>query len=415
MARTRVPIYQLQIGMYVAKLDLSWFRSPFLRHSFLIEHTSQIEKLVRAGVKTVEIDLDRGIAAQLVKTSAAVASGIEPLCGQVSTAPSKRTKSLAQLNEEYAQAKLAKKQLDQAVQSVFSTFTKTGTVNPQQAAEAVQEITIVTRTLTNSAIFMALSQNRAGDSALSQHALTTCTLSLVLGQAFKFNPLELQELATAALLHDIGLLQIPPPIVLRSHITSSPLPQHEQQQFHAHPRLSVLTLERQGGIESAVLHLIGDHHAYLDGSGYPRETRGEFTSDRTRILMIVDTYDELITGFGGALPLAPHQALQRLYQEAQQGKLDQNILSHFIKVVGIYPVHSHVRLNTNEVAMVTDLNPTRLHQPVVTITHESEGAAYPTPFIVNLAHQEDQPQERAIQAIIDDMPASLPSHSSRAA
>lgn len=415
MARTRVPIYELQIGMYVAKLDLSWFRSPFLRHSFLIEQTSQIEKLVRAGVKTVEIDLNRGIAAQPLKTSAAVASGIEPLCSQVSTAPSNRTKPLAQLNEEYAQAKLAMKQLDRAVQSVFSAFTKTGTVNPQQAAEAVQEITIVTRTLANSAIFMALSQNRAGDSTLSQHALTTCTLSLVLGQTFRFNPLELQELATAALLHDVGLLQIPSPIVQRSHITSPPLSLREQQLFQTHPRRSVLTLERQGGFDTAILHLIGDHHAYLDGSGYPKETRGEFTSDRTRILMIVDEYDELITGFGGVSPLAPHQALQRLYQEAQQGKLDQNTLSSFIKVVGIYPVHSYVRLNTKELAVVTDLNSTKLHQPVVTITHESEGTAYPTPFIVNLADQEDQPHERAIEAILDAVPASFPFHSSHRA
>jgi HD-GYP domain-containing protein (c-di-GMP phosphodiesterase class II) len=322
---------------------------------------------------------------------------------------------LAQLNEEYAQAKLAKKQLVQAVDSVFSTFMKTGTVNPQQAAEAVQEITIVTRTLASSAIFMALSQNRAGDSTLSQHALTTCTLSLVLGQNFQFNPLELQELATAALLHDIGLMQIPPSIVQRSRTTSLPLSQREREQFHTHPRLSFLTLERQGGFETAVLHLIGDHHAYLDGSGYPMETRGEFTSDRTRILMLTDKYDELITGFGGASPLAPHQALQRLYQEAQQGILDQNILSHFIRVVGIYPVHSSVRLNTKELAVVTDLNPTALHQPVVTITHEPGGAGYPTPIIVDLAHQEGQPPERAIETILDTVATSVPFHSSHAA
>jgi len=415
MATIRVPIYELQTGMYVAKLDLSWFRSPFLRHSFLVEHNSQIAKLVRAGVKTVEIDLERGTAARPVNAPTAAITATEPPAGQCSAASPKPAKPLARLNEEYVQATLAKKQLDQTIHAVFSTFTETGTVTPRQAAEAIQEITIVTRTLANAAVFMALSQNRAGDSALSRHALTTCTLSLVLGQAFQCNPLELQELATAALLHDIGLLQIPPSIVLRSRITSPPLSQREQQQFHTHPRLSALTLERQHGFEPAVLHLIGDHHAYLDGSGYPQETSGAFTSERTRILMIADKYDELITGFGGASPLAPHQALQRLYQEATQGALDQNTVAQFIKIVGIYPIHSCVRLDTNELAMVTDLNPARLHQPVVTITHEPGGAEYPAPFIVDLAHQEDQPYERAIEAILDAVPASFPSDSTRAA
>jgi HD-GYP domain-containing protein (c-di-GMP phosphodiesterase class II) len=395
MATTRIPVSELRIGMYVARLDLSWFRSPLLRHSFLIEHPSQIQKLVRVGVKMVDIDPDRGIAPPPHQVS-------DPMHSATEAAPPssmKQPKPLAQLNEEYAQAKLAKQQLEQAVQSVFSTTTKTGTVDPQQAAEAVQEITIAMRTLTDSAIFMALSQNRAGDSTLSRHALSTCTLSLVLGQAFQFNPLELQELATAALLHDIGLLQMKPGIIRRAHAASG-LSKADQQEWETHPRRAVLMLERQGRVESAILHLIANHHAYLDDSGYPKESRGQFTSDRTRILMVVDRYDELITGFGGTFPLSPHQTFQHLYQEAQRGKLDQRILSSFIARVGIYPVHSHVRLNTQELAVVTELNQEKLHQPIVTITHQSRGTLYPIPLVVDLAHQTDEPQTRAIETIV---------------
>jgi HD-GYP domain-containing protein (c-di-GMP phosphodiesterase class II) len=382
--------------MYIARLDLSWFRSPLLRHSFLVEHSSQIEKLVRAGVKMVDVDLERGIASHQQQVSNTMHSAAE-------AAPvwscKKQFKPLAQLNEEYVQAQLAKQQMDQAVQSVFTTITKTGTVHPHQAAEAVQEITIAMRTLTDSAIFMALSQNRAGDSTLSRHALATCTLSLVLGQAFQFNPLELQELATAALLHDIGLLQIRPAVARHAHAASS-LPLADQQELETHPRGAVLMLERQGGMESAVLHLIANHHVYLDDSGYPKESRGRFTSDSTRILMIVDRYDELLTGFGGASPLTSHQTFQYLYQEARHGKLDQRILSSFIARVGIYPVHSHVRLNTQELAVITELNQEKLHQPIVTITHQPNGAEYPTPLVVDLAHQTDEPQPRAIETII---------------
>jgi HD-GYP domain-containing protein (c-di-GMP phosphodiesterase class II) len=396
MATTRIPVSELRIGMYVARLDLSWFRSPLLRHSFLIEHSSQIEKLVRAGAKMVDIDLDRGVAPQLNQVSGIPHSGTEA----TPTWSGKQPKPLAQLNEEYAQAKLAKQQMDQAVQSVFATIEKTGTVNPQQAAEAVQEITIAMRTLTNSAIFMALSQNRASDSALSQHALATCTLSLVIGQAFQYNPLELQELATAALLHDIGLSQVRPAII-RETRTVSGLSQAARQEFETHPRRAVLMLERQGGIDAAILQLIANHHVYLDDSGYPKESRGQFTSDRTRILMVVDRYDELMTGFGGTASLNSHQTFQRLYQEAQQGKLDQGIVSSFIARIGIYPVHSHVRLNTQEQAVVTELHENKLHQPIVTITHQPGGTEYLTPLVVDLAHQTDEPQTRAIETIIE--------------
>ena len=396
MATTRVPVSELEIGMYVARLDLSWFRSPLLRHSFLIEQSSQIDKLVHAGVKMVDIDLDRGITSPLHHTTDITQAA-------PATAPTSsltHPKPLAQLNEEYAQAKLAKQQMDQAVQSVFTTIAKTGTVNPEQAAEAVQEITIAMRTLTDSAIFMALSQNRTDDSTLSQHALAVCTLSLVVGQAFQFNPLELHELATAALLHDIGLLQIRPAIVRHTHV-SSDLSKANRQEFETHPRRAVLMLEGKRGIEAATLHLIANHHAYLDDSGYPKESRGQFTSDPTRILMVVDRYDELTTGFGGTAPLTPHHTFQRLYQEARQGTLDQRIVSLFIARIGIYPIHSQVRLNTQEVAVVTQLHQEKLHQPIITITHQPGGTEYPAPFVIDLAHQDGDPQVRAIETIVD--------------
>jgi HD-GYP domain-containing protein (c-di-GMP phosphodiesterase class II) len=252
---------------------------------------------------------------------------------------------------------------------------------------------------------MALSQDRNGDTSLSQHALTTCTLSLLIGQNFNFNPLELRELATAAVLHDIGLLQVPPHVIQRFYSTSTPLASREMLQMQAHPRLGMLTLERQGGFEDQVLKIIEEHHALLDGSGYPKEKCGAFTSNRTRIVMLADRYDELITGFGGASPLTPHQTLQHLFREAEEGQLDREILARFIKLVGIYPLHSCLRLSTGEQALVTQLNPDKLHQPIVAITHQPDGSTYAPPLVINLGCQDTGTPQRAIESVLD---ATLP-------
>ena len=56
-----ITIDALQIGMHVAKLDVAWFRSPFMRHSFLIRTDEQIEKLRHAGVKHLSIDPAKGL------------------------------------------------------------------------------------------------------------------------------------------------------------------------------------------------------------------------------------------------------------------------------------------------------------------------------------------------------------------
>jgi HD-GYP domain-containing protein (c-di-GMP phosphodiesterase class II) len=415
MATKTISIDQLRAGMYVAKIDLSWFQSPFIRRSLLIEHTIQIEKLRRAGAQHIVIDLSRG---DDVETS----SALDPLIASQETTltpqrlPSKSVpKPLTQLNKEYAQALVARKQLEQAVHSVFSSISEQGFVDPQLATEAVQEVSIVTRTIPNSAIFMALSQQRAGDSSLSQHALSTCTLALVVGQSFGYNPLELQELALAALLHDIGLLQIPAPIIQQSANTSSPLSTHDRRILQSHPQLGILALERQGGFGAKVLQMIGEHHIRLDDSGYPQGTKGEFTSERSRILMIADYYDELITGFGGASPLAPHQALQRIFRESQDGAFDQVILSRFIKLIGIYPVHSRVQLNTKERAVVTELNPSALHRPVVTITHTPSGTETPNPLVIDLSDQVNVTPERAIDKVLDSPEPAHSAPSSQAA
>jgi hypothetical protein len=161
--------------------------------------------------------------------------------------------------------------------------------------------------------------------------------------------------------------------------------------------------------------MIGEHHIRLDDSGYPQGTRGEFTSERSRILMIADYYDELITGFGGASPLAPHQALQRIFRESQDGAFDQVILSRFIKLIGIYPIHSRVQLNTSEKAVVTELNPSTLHRPVVTITHTAGGTETPAPLIIDLSNQKNVTPERTIDKVLDSAEPAHPDASRQAA
>ena len=407
MAYRPIDIDALQIGMHVAKIDVAWFRSPFMRHSFLIRTDEQIEKLRRAGVTHLSIDPARGLDIPGTSTSAQdEPHGIT----QTPAAPSPHAtevRSLAAMTQELLAARTARAQLEASVQNTFSRIAQTGVVDPEEATHTVHAISAVAQALNTHALFMAFNQGRAGNAPLSQHALATCSFSMILAHAADYNLLAIQELATGALLHDIGLMQVPPNVLQRIHDTSTTLSEQNRQTYEAHARGGAILLERRNGFSPAVEQIVAEHHAYLNGSGFPAETGGAFTSDMTRIVMVTDRYDELLTGFGGASPLTPHQSLQRLYQEGQEGRYENRLISLFVKVMGIYPVYSYVSLTTGERAIVSVINSGKLHQPIVTITHDPSGEPYIVPLVIDLANQDTEAPPRGIRSVLGTIPAEF--------
>ena len=391
----RIPLRQLMVGMYVAGIDCSWFRSPFLKHRFLVQTVEQIERLRQSNIQAVDIDPSKGldvtsfpIAEETLHTIGLHASTQTP---PAHDAP----RSLDRLSQELTMARETCDKLAQSVKTVFDEISKTGVARPGPVNEAVQEITIVARTLSTHATFMAMSHGRQLDASFNNHSLAVCTLAMIIGQALGYDLMKLHELATGALLHDIGLLQLP------RHLfhTSTPLSGDDLVAFHHHPRLGAIAIEAQRDFSQTVRRVAAEHHVTPDGQGYPSETSTGPTAEASRIVMIADRYDELLTGFGGLRPQPSHAAIQQLFQEGEFSRLDLGLVSLFIKLVGIYPVYSFVELNTKERGMITTINPATLHQPIVALTYDATGSPYRNPLTVDLSIQ-NQPRTRSIERVL---------------
>lgn len=393
--RKRISLQQLRVGMYVAGIDCSWFRTPFLKHRFLINTKEQIERLRRSNARAVDIDPSKGLDVASFpiaqETLHMIGLHTSTQAAPVLDAP----RSLATLSQELTIAQETRDKLIQSVKTVFDEIGKTGTARPGPVNEAVQEITIVTRTLSTHAAFMAMSQGRHLDDSFNNHSLTVCTLAMIIGQALGYNPIQLHELATGALLHDIGLLQ------LSDHLfhTSTPLSSEDLAAFHHHPRLGAIAIEAQHNFSQTVRQIAAEHHVTPDGHGYPSETSGGSTAEASRIVMIADRYDELLRGFGGLRPLPSHAAIQQLFQQGEFGRLDLRLISLFIKLVGIYPVYSFVELNTKERGMITAINSATLHQPTVALTYDETGSPYRSPLTIDLSNQNQSPL-RSIKRVV---------------
>ena len=120
------------------------------------------------------------------------------------------------------------------------------------------------------------------------HGRRTAAISLLIGQAVGLTPGELHDLKLAALLHDVGLLMLPP------HLAESrdSLEPEAYVAIQNHSRLGATLLEPFSFLREASI-LIAHHHERWDGSGYPYGIRGQFIPLGARILSIADAFDAI--------------------------------------------------------------------------------------------------------------------------
>jgi HD-GYP domain-containing protein (c-di-GMP phosphodiesterase class II) len=129
----------------------------------------------------------------------------------------------------------------------------------------------------------------AGSPRLADHGDRTARYALKLGDAVGLTARELIDLYFAALLHDIGLLTLPPEILEKE----GPLTAEEYALLQSHPRAGAQLLEPIDFLRTPAIW-IAHHHERWDGYGYPYGLRGECIPLGSRILAVADTFDALL-------------------------------------------------------------------------------------------------------------------------
>lgn len=120
------------------------------------------------------------------------------------------------------------------------------------------------------------------------HGEGTAAVALQIGQAIHFTDEDLHQLRLASLLHDIGILMLPPCLQTRQEC----LEPDSYVAIQNHPRLGALLLEPFSFLRDATV-MIAHHHERWDGSGYPYGLRGEFIPLGARILAVADAFEAI--------------------------------------------------------------------------------------------------------------------------
>lgn len=358
---------QLRIGLYI-HLDLSWLEHPFAFSHFRISQEDQIRTIRALGLARVRYspelsdeDVALAVASQPTEPppSPEAAPPLPP-----TTSPVLLAKQA--MREKVRQRRAAAERIEKAFVATAHTLRdieRTLYSQPEVAlATANRLVQSITDTiLTAPEMVIQVIGDKPGGEELYLHALNVATLSLIVGRELHLPRELMNRLGTGALLHDIGQHDIPDRILRRPDARTAA----ERHFFEQHPTYGV-TMARKMDVEPAVLDIIGQHHEFHDGSGYPARLKGEEVHLLARIVVITNHFDGLCNPPDLADALTPHEALSLMFARLQP-KFDPTLLKVFIHCMGVYPPGTLVQLSNGMVGMVTSVNTQRPMKPVVLV------------------------------------------------
>lgn len=117
-------------------------------------------------------------------------------------------------------------------------------------------------------------------------------MSNKIGVRIGLNSKELDQLATSALLHDIGKLQIPESILNKP----GKLNTEEWIEIKKHPCYALEMLQQnKSQLPKRVIQGVYNHHEFFDGTGYPLGLKNKEINIYARVIAIADALDAMTT------------------------------------------------------------------------------------------------------------------------
>jgi HD-GYP domain-containing protein (c-di-GMP phosphodiesterase class II) len=250
--------------------------------------------------------------------------------------------------------------------------------------------TIVDLVAQDDSTLLALTQIKNFDNLLFTHSANVCVLSVALGQSLGLDKDLLGKLGLSAMLHDMGMTEIPKEVLTRR----DELTPEERELYERHPLIGARAiLKAQGASEASIRCAVVafEHHLHEDGAGFPAGVARRPSTLLSRIVAITDFYDSVTTPPPtGEATFTPEEAL-RLMVHGGRDVFDPVLVKLFVNTIGTYPLGTMVLLDTGETGVVHRRcsDPGEPDRPRVKVTTDTTGQPV-APFEVDLTEWDEQ-------------------------
>jgi putative nucleotidyltransferase with HDIG domain len=378
---------QLCVGLYI-HLDLPWISHPFPFPSFKINSPDQVTTIRGLGLKELRyspaksgcrplVDPLRDSQSALLEFAAAPPQHAAD--DPASLAKQARIERLAAQQARIAACERefvnTTRQMKAVRQNLFS--------RPDQVCELASEAVarLADSMLVDAEFSVHLMSDKLGSDDVFGHSLNVALLSMMVGKEMKLPADEIRLLGLGALLHDLGLANVPGQIRNKTE----PLTRPEVALMQQHCALGV-TLGKTLGLPVEALLVIAQHHEHNDGSGYPKGLMGPQLSRLAQIVAVAEAYEGLCNPRDLARASTPHEALSSIFAQ-QRKQFDASAVTAFVRCMSVYPPGTIVLLSNDLLGVVTSVSSAHLLKPTVMVYDAA--VSNTDPILVDLGQETD--------------------------
>jgi putative nucleotidyltransferase with HDIG domain len=259
---------------------------------------------------------------------------------------------------------------------------------------------VVDDILTNPGVVYNLQDIRSADEYTLGHSVNVCILSTLLGTVMGYNPTELKDLATGALLHDIGKVATPPEILNKA----GQLTAEEFQIMSQHTTIGWMMLKDQRQVRYTAAIIALQHHERWMGGGYPRGLKEEQIYRHSRICSVADCFDAMTSDRVYRKGMSPAKALETMLN-GMPGFFQPGLAWSFCQCVAPYPVGSMVELNDGRHAVVVAVTRGKTFAPRIRVLKDIDGNDLAGQFEMEM---EEHPELKIARMVAEDSPEFAP-------
>jgi HD-GYP domain-containing protein (c-di-GMP phosphodiesterase class II) len=204
-------------------------------------------------------------------------------------------------------------------------------------------------------------------SSVVLHSVNVSIYAIKIGQGLSYNRNQLIDLGVSALMHDVGMVTLPPDLFSKGQFT-----QHDIDMLHQHPAKGRAILHKLGADYQWLAEVAYQEHERENGGGYPQGLTGNQIHEYAKIIGVADIYAGLTRSRPDRRGMLPFEAVKEILQTRKQ-EFDPRVVRILLKTLSAFPVGSMVKLNSGIIGRVIDTDIDSPLRPAIQILFDIEG------------------------------------------